>query len=159
MFREPIEPVFKLKRSNFLFTIFLFGFILMIFASADLFLLFLGIFLFVSSILIIFVEVYLYQNRLNAYHKRIQKIKDSHIQQLDKFSGEKFEFYLKKLFEDLSNANHTDWVSVFVKQSTMITSIFSFELVCILRAYILFWWLFLRYKFTSWGSWTMVLKS
>ena len=73
----------------------------MIFASADLFLLFLGIFLFVSSILIIFVEGYLYQTRLNAYHKRIQKIKDSQIQQLDKFSGEKFEFYLKKLFEDL----------------------------------------------------------
>lgn len=101
MFKEPIEPTFKLRNAKLVFRIFVFGIILMLFASTDVFLFILGIFLFCGSIVIILFESYFYQQNLYKHRKKVKKIKDSHIFELDKFSGEKFEFYLKKLFEDL----------------------------------------------------------
>jgi restriction system protein len=101
MFKEPKEPVFKLRRSSMVFKSFLVGLIMIIFLYNDLFSLILGITLFAMSLLIISFEGYVYKNKLTSYYKRVQKIKDSHIQDVDSFSGEKFEFYLKKLFEDL----------------------------------------------------------
>jgi restriction system protein len=101
MFKEPKEPVFKLKQSSMVFKSFLFGLIMIIFLYNDIFFLILGITLFAMSLLIISYEGYVYKNKLTSYYKRVQKIKDSHIQEVDAFSGEKFEFYLKKLFEDL----------------------------------------------------------
>lgn len=83
------------------FKSFLVGLIMIIFLYNDLFSLILGITLFAMSLLIISFEGYVYKNKLTSYYKRVQKIKDSHIQDVDSFSGEKFEFYLKKLFEDL----------------------------------------------------------
>jgi restriction system protein len=101
MFKEPIEPTFKVRNAKLVFRIFVFGIILMLFASTDVFLFLLGIFLFCGAIVIILFESYFYQQKLYKHRKKVRKIKDSHIFELDKFSGEKFEFYLKKMFEDL----------------------------------------------------------
>jgi len=101
MFREPREPSLKIRRSRMVFNSFLVGIIMLIFGGSDNLFIILGSILLGGSIIILFVEWFIYQRKLKSYKERVQKIKDSEIQELDVFSGEKFEFYLNKLFEDL----------------------------------------------------------
>jgi restriction system protein len=101
MFKEPIEPVFKFKKTRFVLQAIFFGLVMLIFLESDIIFLLLGIFLVVSSVFIVVIDWLDYKRKLNFYKNRVQKIRDSQILQIDRFSGEKFEFYLKKLFEDL----------------------------------------------------------
>jgi restriction system protein len=105
MFKEPREPSLKIRRSRIVFNAFLVGTVMLLFGGGDIFFIILGSILLGGSIIILLVEWFVYQKKHKSFKERVQKIKDSQIQELDSFSGEKFEFYLKKLFEDLGYKN------------------------------------------------------
>jgi restriction system protein len=105
MFKEPREPSLKIRRSRIVFNAFLVGTVMLLFGGGDIFFIILGSILLGGSIIILLVEWFIYQKKHKSFKERVQKIKDSQIQELDSFSGEKFEFYLKKLFEDLGYKN------------------------------------------------------
>jgi restriction system protein len=105
MFKEPREPSLKIRRSRIVFNAFLVGTVMLLFGGGDIFFIILGSILLGGSIIIFLLEWFIYQKKHKSFKERVQKIKDSQIQELDSFSGEKFEFYLKKLFEDLGYKN------------------------------------------------------
>ena len=105
MFREPKKPTFRLKNPRLVTNGIIFGIFIMLFLFEDSFFLFLGIFLLITSACIIAIAFIDYQQKINSFIRRVKKIKDSNITEVDSFTGEKFEYFLKKLFEDLGFRN------------------------------------------------------
>lgn len=105
MFREPKKPTFRLKNPRLVTNGIIFGILIVLFLFEDSFFLFLGVFLLITSACIIAIAFIDYQQKMNSFIKRVKKIKDSNVIEVDSFTGEKFEYFLKKLFEDLGFRN------------------------------------------------------
>jgi len=101
MFREPKKPTLNFRQPRMVIFSIIFGVIILLFLNSEVLFLILGIFLVFSGILISTLDVVNYQKKLRFFNNRLEKINNSEILSVDKFSGEKFEFFLKELFQSL----------------------------------------------------------
>jgi restriction system protein len=101
MFREPKKPTLNFRQPRMVIFSIIFGVIILLFLNSEVLFLILGIFLVFSGILISTLDVLNYQKKLRFFNNRLEKINNSEILSVDKFSGEKFEFFLKELFQSL----------------------------------------------------------
>jgi len=101
MFREPKKPTINFRQPRMVIFSIIFGVIILLFLNSEVLFLVLGFFLVFSGILISTLDVINYQKKLRFFNNRLEKINNSEIRSVDKFSGEKFEFFLKELFQSL----------------------------------------------------------